>query len=71
MTHTKIGVGPAEDWSYGRIVVPFNGHVIGEGFNSDTVERVGVALDVATVGEDPRAPGQTAVLDILAAEGPS
>jgi hypothetical protein len=44
-----------------RIVVPFNGHVIGEGFNSDTVERVGVALDVATVGEDPQAPGQTAV----------
>jgi hypothetical protein len=44
-----------------RIVVPFNGHVIGEGFNSDTVQRVGVALDVATIGEDPQAPGQTAV----------
>lgn len=44
-----------------RIVVPFNGHVIGEGFNSDTVERVGVGLDVARIGEDPQAPGQTAV----------
>ncbi len=44
-----------------RIVVPFNGHVIGEGFNSDAVERVGVALDVAKVGEDAQAPGQTAL----------
>jgi hypothetical protein len=44
-----------------RIVVPFNGHVIGEGFNSDTVERVGVALDVAKLGEDSQAPGQSAV----------
>ncbi len=44
-----------------RIVVPFNGHAIGEGFNSDAVERVGVALDVASVGEDPQAAGQTAV----------
>jgi hypothetical protein len=44
-----------------RIVVPFNGHVIGEGFNSDTVERVGTGLTVPTVGDDPIAPGQTAV----------
>ena len=43
-----------------RIVVPFSGHVIGEGFNSDTVERVGTALDVGRTGEDPIAPGQTA-----------
>jgi hypothetical protein len=44
-----------------RIVVPFTGHVIGEGFNSDSVERVGTALNVGRVGEDPIAPGQTAV----------
>ncbi|HEX8065534.1 MAG TPA: hypothetical protein VF520_03300 [Thermoleophilaceae bacterium] len=44
-----------------RIVVPFTGHVIGEGFNSDTVERVGTGLDVAQVREDPTAPGQSAV----------
>jgi hypothetical protein len=43
-----------------RIVVPFNGHVIGEGFNSTTVERVGVGLDVGDVGEDAQAPGQSA-----------
>lgn len=45
-----------------RIVVPFTGHVIGEGFNSDTVERVGTALKVGRMGEDKIAPGQTAVL---------
>lgn len=44
-----------------RIVVPFDGHVIGEGFNSDTVERVGTGLTVPTVGDDPLASGQTAV----------
>jgi hypothetical protein len=43
-----------------RIVVPFTGQVIGEGFNSDTAERVGTALSVGRVGEDPIAPGQTA-----------
>jgi hypothetical protein len=43
-----------------RIVVPFTGHRIGEGFNSDTVERVGTGLDVANIGEDPFAPGQDA-----------
>jgi hypothetical protein len=43
-----------------RIVVPFDGHVIGEGFNSQTVTRVGTALDVAKVGEDPAASGQSA-----------
>ena len=40
-----------------RIVVPFTGHVIGEGFNSDAVERVGTALNVGRVAEDPIAPG--------------
>lgn len=44
-----------------RVVVPFSGHVIGEGFNSETVQRVGTALNVGAVGEDPVAPGQTAV----------
>ena len=44
-----------------RIVVPFTGHVIGEGFNSDNAERVGTGLTVAHVGEDPQAPGQSAV----------
>ncbi|MDQ0847420.1 hypothetical protein [Streptomyces sp. V1I6] len=44
-----------------RIVVPFTGHKIGEGFNSETVERVGTALNVGSVGDDPLAPGQTAV----------
>jgi hypothetical protein len=43
-----------------RIVVPFTGQVIGQGFNSDTVERVGTALDVGQVGDDPVAPGQSA-----------
>lgn len=47
----------AEQQGPQRIVVPFNGHVIGEGFNSTTVERVGVALDVGDVGEDEQAPG--------------
>ena len=51
----------AEQQAPQRIVVPFNGHVIGEGFNSDAVERVGVALDVERVGEDSQAPGQSAV----------
>jgi hypothetical protein len=44
-----------------RITVPFAGHVIGQGVNSDTAERVGTGLSVAQVGEDPVAPGQTAV----------
>lgn len=44
-----------------RIVVPFTGQVIGEGFNSDTAERVGTGLSVGRVGEDPVAPGQSAV----------
>jgi Leucine Rich repeats (2 copies) len=43
-----------------RIVVPFDGHVIGEGFNSETVTRVQTGLNVARVGEDPVATGQTA-----------
>src|SRR5215208_2788065 len=42
-----------------RIVVPFNGHVIGQGFNSDTAERVGTGLKPPTVGEDTQAGGQT------------
>lgn len=41
-----------------RIVVPFTGQVIGEGFNSDTAERVGTGLSVGRVGEDPVAPGR-------------
>jgi hypothetical protein len=44
-----------------RIVVPFTGHVIGEGFNSETVERVGTGLVVGATGNDPQAPGQAAV----------
>ena len=44
-----------------RIVVPFTGEVIGQGFNSDTVERVGTGLIVGDMGEDPIAPGQTTV----------
>jgi hypothetical protein len=43
-----------------RITVSFDGHVIGEGFNSKTVERVGTGLNPATVGEDSVAPGQSA-----------
>jgi hypothetical protein len=55
------GHGMADQPVQQRIVVPFTGHVIGEGFNSDAVERVGTALNVGRVGEDPIAPGQTAV----------
>jgi hypothetical protein len=44
-----------------RIIVPFTGQVIGEGFDSTTVERAGTALDVANTGEDPQAEGQSAV----------
>ena len=44
-----------------RIVVPFAGHAIGEGFNSETVERVGTGLNVAQVGEDPVASGQDTI----------
>lgn len=44
-----------------RIVVPFAGHVIGQGVNSDAAERVGTGLTAASIGEDPAAPGQTAV----------
>lgn len=58
---SRDGRQMADQQSPQRIIVPFNGHVIGEGFNSDTVERVGVALDVAKVGEDSQAPGQSAV----------
>jgi hypothetical protein len=35
-----------------RIVVPFDAHVIGQGFNSDTAEWVGRGLIAATVGEE-------------------
>ena len=42
-----------------RIVVPFDGHVIGQGFNSDTAERVGTGLIAESIGEDIQAPGQT------------
>jgi hypothetical protein len=45
-----------------RIRVPFDGHVIGQGFNSDTGERVGTGLTVAQVGEDQAADGQIATL---------
>ncbi len=34
---------------------------IGQGFNSDTGERVGTALDVGVIGEDVEADGQTAI----------
>lgn len=44
-----------------RIAVPFDGHVIGQGYRSDTAERVGTGLDVAEVREDPAAPGQRTV----------
>ena len=43
-----------------RSVIPFNGHVIGEGFNSETGERVSPGLDVREVGSDPIAGGQRA-----------
>jgi hypothetical protein len=43
-----------------RIRVPFDGHLIGQGFNSDTGERVGTGLAVGEVGEDSAADGQTA-----------
>ena len=36
-----------------RIVVPFTGQAIGEGFNSGPAERVGTDLSVARVGEEP------------------
>jgi hypothetical protein len=48
-----------------RIIVPFTGHVIGEGFNSQTVERVGMALTAGNVGEDKQAPGQSADFKFL------
>jgi hypothetical protein len=41
-----------------RIVVPFDGHVISQGFNSDTGERVGTGLVASTVGDDPLTGGQ-------------
>lgn len=40
------------------IRTPFDDHEIGQGFNVDTRERVGTALTVATVSEDPNANGQ-------------
>src|SRR5262249_47629364 len=43
-----------------RITVPFNGHIIGEGYNSDSGERVGTALSVGQQGEDTQADGQIA-----------
>jgi hypothetical protein len=48
-----------------RITVPFTGHVIGEGFNSKTVERVGAGLVAGEVGEDEQAPGQSAAFKFL------
>ena len=44
-----------------RIVVPFDGHVIGQGVNSETAERVGMGLNAGQVGEDTAADGQTAL----------
>lgn len=44
-----------------RIVVPFGGHVIGQGFNSETMERVGTGLTPQTQGDDPVADGQQAI----------
>jgi len=38
-------------------VIPFNGHLIGQGFNSDIAERVGMGLKVGPTGEDPQASG--------------
>jgi len=43
-----------------RITVPFAGHIIGQGVNSDTCERVGTALTVGSEGEDSQADAQTA-----------
>jgi hypothetical protein len=48
-----------------RVIVPFAGHVIGEGFNSKTVERVGKGLVASTEGEDELAPGQSASFKFL------
>lgn len=44
-----------------RIVVPFDGHIIGQGFNSQAMERVGTALAPRSQGDDPVADGQQAV----------
>jgi hypothetical protein len=43
-----------------RIVVPFDGHIIGQGFNSESGERVGTGLNIGDVGEDTQADGQAA-----------
>ncbi len=45
-----------------RIRVPFDDHVIGQGFNSDTGERVGIGLSSPAPGEDQAADGQTATM---------
>jgi hypothetical protein len=41
-----------------RIQAPFDGHVIGQGFNSETGERVGTGLTIGQIGEDQVADGQ-------------
>jgi hypothetical protein len=43
-----------------RIIVPFEGHIIGQGVNSDTCERVGTGLKAGSEGEDQQADGQNA-----------
>jgi hypothetical protein len=40
------------------IVIPYDGQEIGQGYNSETRESVGTALNVASVAEDPAANGQ-------------
>src|SRR5438105_11921931 len=49
-------LGPVSE----RIVVPFDGHRIGQGFNTDSGERVGTGLTAGQVGEDPNTDGQLA-----------
>lgn len=43
-----------------RVVVPFHGHVIGEGVNADSTERVGKGFVPSVVGVEPAADGQRA-----------
>jgi hypothetical protein len=43
-----------------RLIIPYDGHEIGQGFNTDTFERVGRALTAGREGENRAADGQTA-----------
>jgi hypothetical protein len=40
------------------VVIPFSGQEIGQGYNSETRESIGVGLTVASISEDPAANGQ-------------